>query len=188
MACLRRIETFLKSDARRDHRLPLNVPADVDRIQESPPSDSDVEMVNVAPNQVDPQLQQSPILVAQNASFGWNLNELPTVSDVSFTLPRHQVCFVIGTIGSGKSTLLKGLLGETPSTQGFVYSSFPSSAFVDQTPWIQNCSIQQNILGISNFEESWYSQVVHACALEYDISKLPKGHGEFVNYVTRSML
>jgi ATP-binding cassette subfamily C (CFTR/MRP) protein 1 len=74
--------------------------------------------------------------------------------------------------------LLKGLLGETPSSQGFVYSSFPSTAYVDQTPWIQNGTIQQNILGISTFDEPWYRQVVRACALEHDIALMPKGDGK----------
>jgi ABC-type bacteriocin/lantibiotic exporter with double-glycine peptidase domain len=74
--------------------------------------------------------------------------------------------------------LLKGLLGETPSSQGFVYSSFPSTAYVDQTPWIQNGTIQQNILGVSTFDEPWYRQVVRACALEHDIALMPKGHGK----------
>ena len=102
----------------------------------------------------------------------------PVMRDITFNLPRHQFCFIIGPVGSGKSTLLKGLLGETPSSQGFVYSNFPSTAYVDQTPWIQNGTVQQNILGISTFDEHWYRQVVKACALEQDISLMPKGHGK----------
>ena len=115
-------------------------------------------------------------MIIQNASFGWLPEGAPAVSDVTFTLQRRQSCFIIGPVGSGKSTLLKGLLGETPSSQGFVYSNSPGTAYVDQTPWIQNGTIQQNILGISSFDEPWYSEVVRACALEFDISKLPKGH------------
>jgi ATP-binding cassette subfamily C (CFTR/MRP) protein 1 len=68
--------------------------------------------------------------------------------------------------------LLKGLLGETPSSQGFVYSNFPSTAYV------QNGTIQQNILGVSTFDEPWYQQVVRACALEHDIALMPNGHGK----------
>ena len=105
------------------------------------------------------------MIVAQNASFSWVAGSGPIVRDVSFTLRRNQFCFIIGPVGSGKSTLLKGLLGETPSSQGFVYSSFPTTAYVDQTPWIQNGTIQQNILGVSTYDEPWYRQVVRAlCA------------------------
>jgi hypothetical protein len=51
-------------------------------------------------------------------------------------------------------------------------------AYVDQTPWIQNSTIQQNILRVSTFDEPWYQQVVRACALEHDIALMPKGHGK----------
>jgi len=75
---------------------------------------------------------------------------------------------------------LKGLLGETPSSQGFVYSDSPTTAFVDQTPWVQNGTFQDNILGISSFDEPWYSKVVHACSLDVDIANLPRGHGSLI--------
>lgn len=172
MACFARIQSFLNSDARKDHRLPLN---GVDSLEEVTTA-TDIEL------QTLPSFGNSnskiPIMVAQHATFGWESEDAPAVSDITFTLMRHQFCFVIGPVGSGKSTLLKGLLGETPSSQGFVYSDSPTIAFVDQTPWIQNGSIKQNILGISNYDEPWYDQVVRACALEFDIAKLPKGHCE----------
>lgn len=169
-ACFKRIQDFLNSDARKDHRIPLG--GSIDFVV-SP--GSDVELCSLSPT--TQSRSQNPILYTQNASFGWDSRSGPTVSDVTFSLMRHQFCFIIGPVGSGKSTLLKGLLGETPSTKGFVYSNSTSTAYVDQTPWIQNGTIQQNILGVSSFEEPWYSQVVRACALDVDISKLPRGHG-----------
>ena len=175
MACFDRIQKFLNSDARQDHRLPLNsthitgapVPSETSSGIELKEMES---KVSVGPS-------DSAMIVAQNASFSWTTGGEPVVRDASFTLSRHQFCFIIGPVGSGKSTLLKSLLGETPSSQGFVYSSFPTTAYVDQTPWIQNGTIQQNILGNSTFDEPWYRQVVRACALEQDITMMPKGHG-----------
>lgn len=76
--------------------------------------------------------------------------------------------------------MLKGLLGETPSSEGFIYTDTTEIAFVDQPPWIRNGTVQQNILGISLFEEAWYNQVVSACALLGDIAILPKGHATSV--------
>lgn len=172
MACFGRIETFLNSDARRDHRLPLNRPSS----PRDQTSTSDIELGEILASIEISRSAQSPIIITQNASFGWTSEGLAAVSDVTFTITSRQFCFIIGPVGSGKSTLLKGVLGETPSSQGFVYSDSPATAYVDQTPWIQNGTIQQNILGISSFEEPWYSQVVRACALEVDIAKLPKGH------------
>lgn len=176
MACFVRIQTFLNSDARQDHRLLLNPSSDSNQAQPLSEANQGVELEEMTPK-ISRAPSNSTLLDVQNASFAWTAGGEPVVCDVTFNLPRHQFCFIIGPVGSGKSTLLKGLLGETPSSKGFVYSSFPTTAYVDQTPWIQNGTIQQNILGISTFDEPWYRQVVRACALEQDISIMPKGHG-----------
>lgn len=179
MACFARVQTFLNSDARQDHRLPLKSSADIYEVPTSSETSEGVELREMTPK-IRKTPSSIPLLDVQHASFAWTAGGEPVVRDVSFTLPWHQFCFIIGPVGSGKSTLLKGLLGETPSSQGFVYNSSPTIAFVDQTPWIQNGTIQQNILGISTFDDPWYRQVVRACALEDDISNMPKGHSEYL--------
>lgn len=176
MACLYRIEFFLKSDARQDHRLPLFEAAEGDE-QSSFQSTDGIELQNLGPHPATDLF--TPMIVTHHASFAWSIGGESVVTDVSFNVQRHQLCFIIGPVGSGKSTLLKGLLGETPSFQGFVYSNAPGTGFVDQTPWVRNGTIQANILGISSFEEPWYSQVVHACGLETDIAIMPKSHGKY---------
>jgi ABC-type bacteriocin/lantibiotic exporter with double-glycine peptidase domain len=181
MACFDRIQNFLNSDARQDHRLPLN-PSDLNEPQIPRETAGGIELKTMTPK-VYEEPSDEAMIVARNASFSWAVGGEPIVRDVSFTLPRHQFCFIIGPVGSGKSTLLKGLLGETPSSQGFIYSTFPTTAYVDQTPWIQNGTIQQNILGISTFDEPWYRQVVRACALEQDITMMSKGHGEYLSHL-----
>ena len=101
--------------------------------------------------------------------------------DNTFTINRKQFCFIIGPVGSGKSTLLKGLLGETPSSKGFVYTRFNTVGYVDQTPWIQNATIKENILGVSTFDDDWFRQVIYICALEHDIANMSRGDGEWCN-------
>jgi ATP-binding cassette subfamily C (CFTR/MRP) protein 1 len=157
-----------------DHRLPLNGAVNLSAAQDSGASTNDIGLRDLTPSA---PREDALVLLIQNTSFGWNPDKSPEVNDITFTLSKGKVCFVIGPVGSGKSTLLKGILGETPSSKGFVYNGTDSIAYNDQTPWIQNATIKQNILGISNFEEQWYNEVVHACSLELDISKLPKGHG-----------
>jgi len=176
MACFARIESFLKSDARRDDRLPLR---DLGELRVQPPyaSSSEIELESMRPVTADSKIKSPVMINTQNASFSWGIDGQAVVSDLSFTLPRKQFCFIIGPVGSGKSTMLKGLLGETPSTKGFVYSNFQDTSFVGQSPWIRNGTIQENILGILSYEEAWYRQVVHACGLEGDVLILPKGHG-----------
>jgi len=170
MACFHRIQAFLTSDARKDHR--INVEQAASRQSSDTPT-TDIEL------QTLPIKDDTALITIQNASFSWDTDAVPTVMDVTFTVARKQFCFIIGPVGSGKSTLLKGLLGETPSSQGFVYTRFNTVGYVDQTPWIQNGSVQQNILGVSSLDEEWYRQVVYVCALEHDILNMPRGHGEW---------
>jgi ATP-binding cassette subfamily C (CFTR/MRP) protein 1 len=173
MACFKRISSFLSSDVRRDHRLPLDTP---DFISDSTGSLT----TSVGLNTLRPaSIMDAPMIDAQGVSFSWSTDADPVIRDVSFNIQRGHLCFLIGPIGCGKSTLLKGLLGETPSSEGFIYSSARGIAFVDQTPWVRSGTIKQNILGVSVFDESWYKQVVHSCALTADIALLPRGHGKF---------
>jgi ATP-binding cassette subfamily C (CFTR/MRP) protein 1 len=78
-------------------------------------------------------------------------------------------------LGTGKSTLLQALVGEAMLKQGFIYTKAPQAAYVAQTPWIRNASVRENILGVSNYDGTWYQEVVKACALDYDIAKMPAG-------------
>jgi len=91
MACFHRIQQFLNSDARRDHRLPLN-----ETYNDLPPA-SGIELETLLPaiSHVGPL----PIMISQNSSFGWASDQAPAVTDVSFTLNRHQYCFIIGPVG-----------------------------------------------------------------------------------------
>ncbi|TGO08777.1 hypothetical protein BTUL_0192g00110 [Botrytis tulipae] len=167
VACFERIQTFMLSDARKDHRLPLIGSQSSDATSDSSQGIELKDMSTV----VNP----SAMIVAQNASFAWSQDALPVINDFSFTLPCSQSLFIIGPVGCGKSTLLKGLLGETPSSKGFIYAKTARTAYVEQSPWIQNGTIQDNILGPSLFDSPWYDQVVRACALEHDIAVLPNG-------------
>lgn len=181
MACLHRIQSFLISDARKDHRLHLgNQSSQSNRY---PSYGFELEDLAAPEGSKDTKA----LMIVRDANFSWTSDSSPEVSDVTFTVSQGQFIFIIGPVGSGKSTLLKGLLGETPSSQGFVYTKYNTAAFVDQTPWIQNGTIQQNILGLSSFNEEWYRKVVYVCALEHDISIMPKGSGllsAFLNETT----
>lgn len=46
-------------------------------------------------------------------------------------------------------------------------------AYAAQEPWIQNCSLRENICFGSPFIQSWYDIVVDVCALHQDIDSLP---------------
>ncbi|KAJ5248923.1 hypothetical protein N7468_000374 [Penicillium chermesinum] len=169
IASLQRIQDFLESEARRDHRITL--PGS--HSSSAPTEDSDgIELVEQTQA---PKSESSAVLVARDASFSWDPASSLSVHDVNISIGRGQICIVIGPTGCGKSTLFKGILGETPSTKGFLYSNCAEAAYVDQTPWVRNTTLRENILGVSVYDESWYEEVVRACALDQDLPMLPNG-------------
>ncbi|KAM0140940.1 hypothetical protein ACHAO1_002066 [Botrytis cinerea] len=180
VGCLDRIESFLASATKRDHRLVLS------RVQDSSSSHArlgissedvsagfEIELENMTVR-ADTSEAPTPIAV-KDLSLAWATSSPQVITDVSFSVPPATLTMIIGPIGSGKSTLLKGLLGELPSTEGNIYINHSHVAFVDQTSWIQNCSIRDNIVGTSDYESVWYQRVMHVCALENDIEGMTEG-------------
>ncbi|KAB8223905.1 P-loop containing nucleoside triphosphate hydrolase protein [Aspergillus novoparasiticus] len=84
----------------------------------------------------------------------------------------------VGAVGSGKSTFLRGLAGETPVLQGELFIKHLDLAFCEQTSWLTNTSIRENIIGedlLSVFDAEWYHNVVRACGLDPDLKRMPGG-------------
>ncbi|PVH78403.1 putative ATP-binding cassette transporter [Cadophora sp. DSE1049] len=181
LACFGRIQKFLESESQCVHVLPLESgPTETKdksrpfpQIQES--GDIELQELSTTARRLAHKEANTPILTTHNASFAWSSTSPAIVNDITFTLHRHSSLFIIGPVGCGKSTLLKGLLSETPSLKGFVYSSVSDIAFMDQTPWIQNTSIKNNIIGQELYDDVWFQEVMNACALDHDVGDLPRG-------------
>lgn len=67
---------------------------------------------------------------------------------------------LIGPVGCGKSTLLKAILGELPVSNGIIEVASLDIAYCDQTPWIINGTLKDNIVAFSTFESEWYNMVL----------------------------
>ena len=180
VGCLDRIESFLASATKRDHRLVLSRVQDLSSSHarlgissEDVSAGFEIELENMTVR-ADTSEAPTPIAV-KDLSLAWATSSPQVITDVSFSVPPATLTMIIGPIGSGKSTLLKGLLGELPSTEGNIYINHSHVAFVDQTSWIQNCSIRDNIVGTSDYESAWYQRVMHVCALENDIEGMTEG-------------
>ncbi|EXF85940.1 5'-nucleotidase [Colletotrichum fioriniae PJ7] len=48
-------------------------------------------------------------------------------------------------------------------------------AYCSQSPWLENGTLRQNILGVSILERKWYDSVISACGLEADLKVLESG-------------
>ena len=167
---MRANKTILYTDQRR---LPQPVSA------HSISADS-ISGLELCPLPKSPQTQKEVVLSLQDVRFGWNSpspSETPGITLKLESSPAGTVVILVGPVGCGKSTFLKGLAGETPVLEGEIFIKYPDLAFCDETPWLCNASIQNNIVGegLSTFDPKWYHTVVRACALDLDFKKMAAG-------------
>ncbi|KAF5978111.1 ABC transporter [Fusarium coicis] len=171
-ACLERIQAFLELDTRKDPRLITHSTPDTS-------SASGDEKFYTEPLHMS---RSSAVKVIQ-ASFGWQGKEQACLKNINLTVNYSALTAIIGPVGSGKSTLCKALLGETPFAAGKVVLERDASCkvgYCDQTPFIRNCSIKENIVGFSNWNPVRYLEVVEASMLSYDLRELPEGDATIV--------
>ncbi|CAG5122310.1 unnamed protein product, partial [Candidula unifasciata] len=109
----------------------------------------------------------------ENGTFEWEEGH-PTLSNINLDIEEGELVAVVGAVGSGKSSLLSAILGEMTKVTGTV-SVKGSVSYVAQQAWIQNDTLQNNILFSKPLEHSFYSKVIEACALQPDLDILGAG-------------
>ncbi|KAH9869491.1 hypothetical protein IAQ61_006697 [Plenodomus lingam] len=125
----------------------------------------------------EPNLLGNQAIVIENGFFGWDKANHNTgiLHAINMIVPRGKITMVVGPVACGKSTLLKAVLGELPVMGGTLQVSSLRIALCDQTAWHVNGTVQESIIGVSDFDQRWYSSVVRSCALDEDLRQLPQG-------------
>ncbi|XP_044001771.1 multidrug resistance-associated protein 1 isoform X9 [Aphidius gifuensis] len=124
-------------------------------------------------------------LIIENGTFLWesqtnddnddnNTLSTPTLRNINLSIKNGQLVAIVGTVGSGKSSLISAFLGEMDKLNGRV-NTYGSIAYVSQQAWIQNATMQDNILFGKQLDKQLYSKVVESCALGLDLKMLPAG-------------
>lgn len=162
ISCLGRIQAFLERESREDFR--LDHPRSL------------VEKSSAPGNTAAPCDVTTPVVSISDGNFGWEKQSM-TLSKIDLAIPPRQLTMIVGPIASGKSTLCNVLLGEAPVFNGKVVCRTSSRCigYCDQSPFLSNASIKQNILGFAPFDQIRYSEVVEATMLEIDFTTLPQG-------------
>ncbi|RVX68489.1 hypothetical protein B0A52_07913 [Exophiala mesophila] len=114
------------------------------------------------------------VIAQEDASSEHTEVEPFKLNDVDFTVGRNELIAVIGSVGSGKSSLLGALAGDMRKTGGKIKLA-STRAFCPQYAWIQNATLQENILFGKPYRSKWYRSVIDACALGPDLDILPSG-------------
>ncbi|CAF2081819.1 unnamed protein product [Brassica napus] len=111
----------------------------------------------------------------RDGSFSWDDEDnVPALKDINFKVNKGELTAIVGTVGSGKSSLLASVLGEMHRITGQVRVC-GSTGYVAQTSWIQNGTVQDNILfGLPMVREK-YNEVLNVCCLEKDLQMMEFG-------------
>ncbi|KAG8507864.1 Canalicular multispecific organic anion transporter 2 [Galemys pyrenaicus] len=131
-------------------------------------------------DELDPQCVErkniSPgyAITIHNGTFTWAQDLPPTLHSLDIQVPKGALVAVVGPVGCGKSSLLSALLGDMEKLEGKVHVK-GSVAYVPQQAWIQNCTLQDNVLFGQSLDPKRYQQALEACALLPDLEVLPGG-------------
>lgn len=156
--------------------------ASLDRIQKFLMSESinrdekDSTAQHIAPEEIEllPMRTQNSVITMKDAIFGVDA-EKPLLFDINMKCQLGSFTMVVGKVGTGKSVLLRSLVGESKLLGGS-FDPLPSgTAFCDQTVWLRNATVRDNIIGEDDFEESWYNNVLWSCDLTQDLDEMKKG-------------
>lgn len=108
------------------------------------------------------------------ARFRKNKQAAFILDNISIDFVDGGLNVIIGQSGSGKSTLLLSILGETYLEAGT--ATAPADiAYASQSAWLQNDSIQNNILFGQELDQLRYQRILSACCLNVDLRELKDG-------------
>ncbi|KAF4934491.1 ABC transporter gloK [Colletotrichum fructicola] len=190
VACFGRIQEFLVQDERRpeqvqdtdaaERKASVSTTSIPDTTSHTTSKHRAIEMKEMHVPQ--PSEKSGVAISLENVNVGVEGKDDPILRDITLSIPRAKYTEVTGVVGCGKSTLLKTILGELPLISGSIrFAQLNMSvAFCEQSAWLRNISIKDNIVGQEQFEDEWYGRVLFACDLKQDISRLPKGDDTLV--------
>lgn len=102
----------------------------------------------------------------KDVSFNYASNEMPTVTNISFEIPRGSQCAIVGSSGSGKTTIADLILGLISPTSGIIERNFVDLndiSYVPQETVLTSASFKQNVLlewSDLSLDEKRYTEVI----------------------------
>ena len=103
-------------------------------------------------------------------------NEM-VLKNINLEIKKGDFVCVIGEVGSGKSSLLQAILNNmtsvTPRHTKLIVNG--SISYVSQESWIQNTTVQNNIIFFHPFDIDKYNKILDLCELKQDLDVLVGG-------------
>ncbi|KAL9569400.1 hypothetical protein ACKAV7_006455 [Fusarium commune] len=174
LGAFERIQIFLTQESQRDSRQQQSV------VELNAPDQGNRDSIELRMLR-EPSLTSAAnssmtdvVIQVSDANISWSEDRV-ILRNLSFAVGRNQLVLLLGPVASGKTTILKALLGEVPNTTGSIDIHSKGIAWCEQSPWLLNRTIRENIIGYSHFEPVLYQAVVKACDIEKDFRQLTQG-------------
>ncbi|RAK97795.1 P-loop containing nucleoside triphosphate hydrolase protein [Aspergillus ibericus CBS 121593] len=162
LSCLDRVEKFLALPSHKDYQDSASL--HVSQIESKKQA---TESITVLPDQ--------NAVTIHNADFSYPDSSSTVLQDIAVNIPRSQLTLIMGPVGSGKSAFLRAIIGEMNLLTGSFQRDIQNCAYCDQSSWLQNETIQNNIIGPSqDFDSELYKKAIWACDLDHDLSEIPE--------------
>ncbi|KAM3516934.1 hypothetical protein NHJ13051_009446 [Beauveria bassiana] len=156
-----RIQNFLMSTEAEDAR------------QEG---DWQLQTVGPATDDKSDAVPKVSMFAVQITAMGFtSLMQGPILRNIHMQVPWGSLAIIWGPINCGKSTLLKTIVGESEITTGTVNVGTKLISYCGQQPWIPNQTVRNVVIGVCDFLEDRYNEVIYCCALDMDILHMPQG-------------
>ncbi|TXC11619.1 hypothetical protein FocTR4_00006679 [Fusarium oxysporum f. sp. cubense] len=174
LGAFERIQIFLTQESQRDSRqqqsvVELNAPDQGNR------DSIELRMLREPSLTSAANSSMSDVVIqVSDANISWSEDRV-ILRNLSLAVGRNQLVLLLGPVASGKTTLLKTLLGEVPNITGSIDIHSKGIAWCEQSPWLLNRTIRENIIGYSHFDPVLYQAVVKACDVEKDFRQLTQG-------------
>ncbi|KAF2298421.1 hypothetical protein GH714_023528 [Hevea brasiliensis] len=120
----------------------------------------------------------------KDGAFNWDdESEDQVLKNINFEIKKGELTSIVGTVGSGKSSLLASVLGEMHKISGKISLFLPhrvgqglwNNSLCCSNSWIQNGTIQENILFGLPMDKEKYNEVIRVCCLEKDLEMMDYG-------------
>ena len=104
-------------------------------------------------------------------------NDEGYLNNINLTIKEGEFICIIGEVGSGKSSLIQAILNnmiilQNNNTKIIVNGKI---SYVGQEAWIQNNTVQNNILFYQPYNPEKYQKILNLCELNQDLNSFPGG-------------
>lgn len=181
IGCFTRLQKFLLSEVHKDPRTLAKSSKSISSVHDHAAllqnSSQEIEMDSV--HNSEPGNLSQVLVKFTNATFSIG-DKKAVLNDISIDIRRNTLTMVVGRVGCGKSSFARALIGELPLESGSLESEAAFAAYCDQTPWVLNVTVEENIIGQSEYEEKWFRTVTAGCGLDEDLAAFTNGQNTLV--------